>query len=61
MIRALGSAKRMPASPPHSRSEPIEAACPTQSVETFGLIDKVIEKRPEEPGLKAEPILKGVS
>jgi len=25
------------------------------------LIDKVIEKRPEEPGLKAEPILKGVS
>src|SRR5215469_12735943 len=33
----------------------------------FGLIDKVIEKRPEEPGLKAEPslkaepILKGVS
>jgi ATP-dependent protease ClpP protease subunit len=27
----------------------------------FGLIDKVIEKRPEEPSLKAEPILKGVS
>jgi hypothetical protein len=25
------------------------------------LIDKVIEKRPEEPSLKAEPILKGVS
>jgi ATP-dependent Clp protease protease subunit len=27
----------------------------------FGLIDKVIEKRPEEPSLKSEPILKGVS
>ena len=25
----------------------------------FGLIDKVIEKRPEQPGLKAEPVLKG--
>ena len=27
----------------------------------FGLIDQVIEKRPEEPSLKAEPMLKGVS
>jgi ATP-dependent Clp protease protease subunit len=27
----------------------------------FGLIDKVIEKRPEEASLKSEPILKGVS
>src|SRR6201992_3176295 len=27
----------------------------------FGLIDKVIEKRAEEPGLKSEPVLKGVS
>ena len=27
----------------------------------FGLIDKVIEKRPEEPGLKTEPVLKGVT
>jgi ATP-dependent Clp protease, protease subunit len=27
----------------------------------FGLIDKVIEKRPEEPTLKSEPVLKGVS
>jgi ATP-dependent Clp protease protease subunit len=27
----------------------------------FGVIDSVIEKRPEEPGLKSEPILKGVS
>jgi ATP-dependent Clp protease protease subunit len=27
----------------------------------FGLIDKVIETRPEEPGLKTEPTLKGVS
>ncbi len=27
----------------------------------FGLIDKVIEKRPEEPSLKSEPVLKGVS
>ena len=27
----------------------------------FGLIDKVIVKRPEEPSLKAEPVLKGVS
>jgi ATP-dependent Clp protease protease subunit len=26
----------------------------------FGIIDKVIEKRPEEPSLKSEPILKGV-
>ena len=25
----------------------------------FGLIDKVIEKRPEQPGLKTEPVLKG--
>ena len=25
----------------------------------FGLIDKVIEKRPEQPSLKAEPVLKG--
>src|ERR1700752_96737 len=27
----------------------------------FGLIDKVIEKRPEEPSLKTEPALKGVT
>jgi hypothetical protein len=27
----------------------------------FGLIDKVNEKRPEEPGLKTEPTLKGVT
>jgi ATP-dependent Clp protease, protease subunit len=27
----------------------------------FGIIDKVIQKRPEEPSLKSEPILKGVS
>jgi ATP-dependent Clp protease, protease subunit len=27
----------------------------------FGLIDKVIEKRPEEPSLKSEPVLKPVS
>ncbi|MGB6935845.1 MAG: ATP-dependent Clp protease proteolytic subunit [Xanthobacteraceae bacterium] len=27
----------------------------------FGLIDKVIEKRPEEPSLKTEPVLKGVT
>ena len=27
----------------------------------FGLVDKVIERRPEEPGLKTEPTLKGVS
>jgi len=27
----------------------------------FGLIDKVLEKRPEEPSLKSEPVLKGVS
>src|SRR6202795_1905046 len=27
----------------------------------FGIIDKVIQKRPEEPGNKSEPILKGVS
>src|SRR6202140_2126157 len=27
----------------------------------FGLIDKVIQKRPEEPSLKSEPTLKGVS
>ena len=26
----------------------------------FGIVDKVIEKRPEEPSLK-EPVLKGVS
>src|SRR6202047_5327911 len=27
----------------------------------FGLIDKVLEKRAEEPSLKSEPVLKGVS
>ena len=42
MIRALGSAKRMPASPPASSSEPIEAACPTQSVETLGLMNCIV-------------------
>jgi ATP-dependent Clp protease, protease subunit len=38
----------------------------SEMAKEFGLIDKVIEKRPEEPGLKepslkAEPLLKGVS
>ncbi|HXW49210.1 MAG TPA: ATP-dependent Clp protease proteolytic subunit, partial [Xanthobacteraceae bacterium] len=33
----------------------------SEMAKEFGLIDKVIEKRPEEPSLKAEPILKGVS
>ena len=34
MIRAFGSANRMPLSPAVSSKEPMEAACPTQSVET---------------------------
>jgi ATP-dependent Clp protease, protease subunit len=33
----------------------------SEMAKDFGLIDKVIEKRPEEPSLKSEPILKGVS
>ena len=33
----------------------------SEMAKDFGLIDKVIQKRPEEPSLKSEPILKGVS
>jgi ATP-dependent Clp protease protease subunit len=33
----------------------------SEMAKEFGLIDKVIEKRAEEPSLKSEPILKGVS
>jgi ATP-dependent Clp protease protease subunit len=33
----------------------------SEMAKEFGLIDKVIEKRPEEPSLKSEPVLKGVS
>jgi ATP-dependent Clp protease, protease subunit len=33
----------------------------SEMAKEFGLIDKVIEKRSEEPSLKAEPLLKGVS
>jgi ATP-dependent Clp protease, protease subunit len=33
----------------------------SEMAKEFGLIDKVIEKRPEEPSLKSEPLLKGVS
>jgi len=34
----------------------------SEMAKDFGLIDKVIEKRPEEPGLKTvEPALKGVT
>ena len=33
----------------------------SEMAKDFGLIDKVIEKRPEEASLKSEPILKGVS
>ena len=36
MIRLLGSENRMSLAPAVSSSEPIEAACPTHSVETFG-------------------------
>src|SRR6266436_6364341 len=36
MIRAWGSAKRLPRAPAHSRSAPIEAACPMQMVEMAG-------------------------
>ena len=32
----------------------------SEMAKDFGLIDKVIEKRPDEPGLKTEPVLKGV-
>ena len=33
----------------------------SEMAKDFGMIDKVIEKRPEEPSLKSEPVLKGVS
>jgi ATP-dependent Clp protease, protease subunit len=33
----------------------------SEMAKDFGLIDKVIEKRPEEPSLKSEPVLKPVS
>jgi ATP-dependent Clp protease protease subunit len=33
----------------------------SEMAKDFGLIDKVIEKRAEEPSLKSEPVLKGVS
>ena len=33
----------------------------SEMAKDFGLIDKVIEKRPEEPSLKTEPVLKGVT
>ena len=39
MMRAFGSAKRMSLLPAASRSEPIDAACPTQSVDTAGQKD----------------------
>ena len=35
MIRLFGSENRMPGAPAVSNSEPIDAACPTTSVETF--------------------------
>jgi hypothetical protein len=38
MIRALGSATRMPGSPAASRKLPIEAAWPTHTVRTLGLM-----------------------
>jgi len=28
-----------------------------EAAKDFGIIDKVIEKRPEEPSLKSEPVL----
>ncbi|HEX4410772.1 MAG TPA: ATP-dependent Clp protease proteolytic subunit [Xanthobacteraceae bacterium] len=33
----------------------------SEMAKDFGLIDKVIEKRPEEPSLKSEPVLKSVT
>ncbi len=33
----------------------------SEMAKDFGLIDKVIEKRPDEPSLKVEPALKGVT
>ena len=33
----------------------------SEMAKDFGLIDKVIEKRPEEPSLKSEPVLKPVT
>ena len=39
MIRELGSEKRLPLAPAHSKSEPAEA-------KEFGLIDEVVETRP---------------
>ena len=42
MMRALGSAKRMPFSPAASSSEPIEAAWPMHSVETGGRMNCMV-------------------
>src|ERR1700729_1984602 len=38
-----------------------DAFLPSEMAKEFGLIDKVIEKRQEEPSLKTEPVLKGVT
>ena len=38
MMFELGSEYRLPGAPAASSSEPIDAACPTQSVETWGLM-----------------------
>src|SRR5262249_23925122 len=35
-----------------------ESFLTAEMAKEFGLIDKVIEKRPEQPGLKTEPVLK---
>ncbi len=37
MMRALGSAKRLPLAPAASSTAPIDAACPMQMVDTCGL------------------------
>ena len=40
----LGSAKRLPLVPAASRNAPIEAAMPTHSVETSGLMNCMVSK-----------------
>jgi hypothetical protein len=41
-MRELGSAMRLPAAPPVSRSEPIDMAMPTHIVATSGLMNCIV-------------------
>ena len=56
MIRELGSEYRLPCAPEASRNAPIDAARPTQTVETSGRMKRIVSKTAipavtEPPGL----------